>query len=74
MSKILKRISEQLDAMQDELANEISKMEEIYESRSEKWQESEKGQEMQTKIDTLQEAHENLDNCGGALLEVLGEI
>lgn len=74
MSKKIKEIQEKLSALQDMLNEEACRLDEVYESRSEKWQDSEKGEEWKEKSELLNEAHDYLDNCGGALLQFLGEL
>lgn len=61
MKKRIKKILDTLAAAQTELADIIQEREEIFENRSEKWQEGEKGEEYQGYTDSLQELSDNLE-------------
>lgn len=74
MSKELKAIQEKLSELQDRIFAEADKCEATFSSRSEKWQESEKGEALKAKEEKLNEVHEYLDNAGGLLLEILEEL
>lgn len=51
----MKEIKKLLTQLEEALNNEIAKREEYYDTRSEKWQESEKGDEYLEKTDELQD-------------------
>lgn len=50
----MKKIIAKLNELNDLLTEEVSKREETFENRSEKWQESEKGEEYQEITDELE--------------------
>jgi hypothetical protein len=70
MKKQLQTIFEEITAIQDRLLEIINTQEEIHDGRSEKWQESEKGEAFMSQIELLNEIHENLDNAGAGILEI----
>jgi conjugal transfer/entry exclusion protein len=74
MSKELRSIQEALSALQDRIYQQADKAEDTYNSRSDNWQNGEKGEALQAKIDTLNSIHENLDDAIAGLLELLGDI
>lgn len=51
MNKVIKK----MEQLQAELEESIAHREEVFETRSEKWQESEKGEEYQERTGRLQE-------------------
>lgn len=70
MKKELKNIFDELSVLQDRLMALINDQEEKFDAKSEKWQESEKGEEAQHQIELLGEIHENMDNAGAGILEI----
>ena len=57
-------------AIKDELETELDKREEIFEYRSEKWCESEKGEEYEDRTDTLRDAISELEGSMTLLEEL----
>lgn len=58
----MKALIKKAEALQASLEREIEKREEQFENRSEKWQESEKGDEFQTVNQNLQDLLDAVDN------------
>ena len=61
MKKRINKILDTLMTAQSQLADLIEEREEIYSNRSEKWQESDKGDEYQGYTDQLQEIADGLE-------------
>ena len=55
-------LSDSIIVMKEKLGNEIDKANEYFDERSEKWQESEKGESYQSWIDAMQEKLDSLDS------------
>lgn len=62
MSK-LGKIYDKIEAIKIDLEEMAEKNQETFDSRSDKWQESEKADEMQEKIDALTNAAESLNDA-----------
>lgn len=56
----MKELIKKVEALQGAFEEEIAKREDILNSRSERWQESEKGEEYQERNDRLQEMLDEL--------------
>lgn len=69
MSKQIAKISDKLTDIQAELEILAEEAQEYYDNRSEKWQESEKGDEWQEKISALEDAA----NSVGDAIDYLGD-
>ncbi len=61
MNKRINRILDALSSAQMELADIVQEREDYYSEKSEKWQESEKGDEYQGYTDQLQEIADGLE-------------
>ena len=56
----MKQVLRQFEKAQVIIEEEIARREELFDNRSEKWQESEKGEEFQEKTERLQEMLDEL--------------
>jgi hypothetical protein len=63
----VKLIKEKLEKLIDQIEDEVSKREEYYSDKSDKWQESDSGQ-------AHEEITEALRNCGESLFDGYGNI
>lgn len=76
MKKSDKAICERARALAEELAREIEDVhsveDEKFSQRTDRWADSEKGQEAYSKLERLREAFEHFDHAVAALEEVLG--
>lgn len=63
----MKKIIAKLNELQDLLTEEVSKREETFENRTEKWQESEKGEE-------YQQLTEELDEFRGSVEDIIDRL
>ncbi len=62
-----------LENAQGEMQTVVDDLQESFDAKSEKWQESEKGQTAQEQIDALQAATTDLDNVIQALAGLVGD-
>jgi len=72
-----KLINELVDRIYDVLVGleaVQSEEQDYYDSRSEKWQDSDKGQELETRIEQLQSAYDDLENAKGTLESLTEEL
>lgn len=67
---IIKKMIADLQQMEEELSNLISNREETFDSRSEKWQESEKGEEYQEQTDQLGSVKGSIESAIDELTEL----
>lgn len=69
-AEIKKRI-EILEKMSGEISDAVSDMQEKFDAKSEKWQESDSGDAAQAKIDAIESAMSNLDCAISDLQEII---
>lgn len=77
MIKRLKTAKEQIKSVLNECNKRKDRLEYLYESRSERWQESEKGEEVQDKINYLDDAIFELEDVESSIdtaIECLTEL
>ena len=66
----IEKLRSKLEEIQEQIDNLASEMQDTYDSRSERWQESEKGEEYQETIDALVEASQSVGDAVDTLSEV----
>lgn len=69
MNKV-EKLRSKLEEIQEEIDNLASEMQDTYDNRSERWQESETGEEYQEKIDALEEASQSVGDAVDTLSEI----
>ena len=69
----MKKMKDQIDKMMERLTDKIDDRDITFDERSEKWQDSEKGEDFDSKTDQLRETFENLEMTLESLNEFLGE-
>jgi hypothetical protein len=67
----MKKYLKQLEAMQEAMENEINKRHEFFDDKSEKWQDSEKGQDYSNKTDALETAESSITEAIECLKDFL---
>lgn len=63
MSKKIQKIWDRLEAIHDELESLEAEAQEYYDNRSEKWQDSEKGDEWDGRIGAFQDAADSVQDA-----------
>lgn len=66
----IEKLRSKLEGIQEEIDNLASEMQDTYDNRSERWQDSETGEEYQEKIDALEEASQSVGDAIDTLSEV----
>lgn len=66
----IEKLRSKLEEIQEEIDILASEMQDTYDSRSERWQESETGEEYQETIDALEEASQSVGDAVDTLSEV----
>lgn len=72
-----KSLTEALDKLADarSLVGEVKdELDETYGNKSEKWQQSEKGEELQSKIDSLDDAYGSIESVEDDINGIIGAI
>lgn len=63
MSKAIEKIKDKLEVLQGELTQMAEEAQDYYDSRSERWQESDKASELEEKIDALTDAADSIGDA-----------
>lgn len=68
----MKKLIAQIETLSANLEEQIAIREDKYDSRSKKWQDSEKGDDFRTISERMQETKDELDDLSGELRESIG--
>jgi len=65
---------DEISALRDKFEDFKNEIEEAFEKKSEKWQESDEGQEMQSDMSNIEDCYNYLDNAADVLGNISAEV